>query len=82
MHDEQLGWEEIQAEYDALSEREKQRYIQMTEVQQQAWQARLDPCCHCWAAEASYVDAIEWATELHCACTRRLECAMELCVCM
>lgn len=27
MHDEQLGWEEIQAEYDALSEREKQRYI-------------------------------------------------------
>ena len=26
MHDEQLGWEEIQAEYDALSEREKQRY--------------------------------------------------------
>jgi hypothetical protein len=25
MHDEQLGWEEIQAEYDALSEREKQK---------------------------------------------------------
>lgn len=29
MHDEQLGWEEIQAEYDELSEREKQRYLLM-----------------------------------------------------
>jgi hypothetical protein len=39
MHDEQLGWEEIQAEYDALSEREKQRYGRT------ARQVRLDPCC-------------------------------------
>jgi hypothetical protein len=44
MHDEQLGWEEIQAEYDALSEREKQRYVEVTQVQQKAWQARSDPC--------------------------------------
>ena len=40
MHDEQLGWEEIQAEYDALSEREKQR---CGETAKSVWQASWDP---------------------------------------
>lgn len=78
MHDEQLGWEEVQAEYDALSEREKQRcgVVALT-MDQHALRAQCgSQLRRLTSTPKAEKHSEEIGDDISCGCTGRLSCVI------